>query len=101
VTPSEAASRAEFSDGAASHMTSVTMTISIATEASDCHKKTVCAKLTMPPGMAPPSAMMARIAGCSADGVVVPAWASCPVATTSYLTIACAPVRMPMRSWFR
>ena len=70
-TPSIAAVFAFAGGGVASHITSVTTIISIATETKLCQRKMVSLNGMMPPGTIPPAATMSRICGCKAPGVAI------------------------------
>ncbi len=69
--PSACASRARSPVGAASHISAVTTTSSIATDARLCQRKIVWVKSMMPPGTRPPAATMSRTRAGSAFGVAI------------------------------
>ena len=57
--------------GVASHITTVTTTISTTTDTRLCQRKIVWLNGMMPPGTIPPFATISRICGCSAPGVAI------------------------------
>ena len=69
--PSACAVFALLAGGVASHITSVTITISTSTDTKLCQRKIVSRNGMMPPGTMPPLATMSRICGCSAPGVAI------------------------------
>ncbi len=71
-TPRRSAVFAREPVGAAKYMSEVTTTISTSTDTSDCQRKMVSERGMRPPGTRPSGpSTMARMAGCSAEGVAI------------------------------